>query len=131
MASLNSSIDTVPSLRASYRSIEFLPAPRSACDTWLSCPGMAVWIERHAWRSTLPTARICEYCSMAYPCSSADLPPASSASLNASAMSVARSIDPVTGAMFCTMPAMASSDVGRPVSRSLMSWMLDAADSDE
>ena len=46
-------------------------------------------------------------------------------------MSVARSIDPVTGAMFCTMPAMASSDVGRPVSRSLMSWMLDAADSDE
>lgn len=130
-ALLKSSKLTLPSFIASYRSLPFLSAPSSACASWLSWPGMAAWMDRHACMSTLPAESICVYWVSAFSCSMVEAPPASIALLNARLMFVASSRLLVSGASCWTMPVIADDVVGRPSRDLLIFLMLAAASSAE
>ena len=84
----NSSIETSPFFRASYSSMAPASAPSMDFATWSSCPGIAVCTLRHSSSSNLPRETAWLNCSMAAFCISMGLLPATSASLNASMMSV-------------------------------------------
>ena len=55
-ALLKSWNETFPSFISSYRSFAFLPAPSMDSASWLSWPGIAACMLRHAAMSTLPAA---------------------------------------------------------------------------
>ena len=88
---------------------------------------MAFSTLRHACMSTLPADSICVYCIMASACTIVSAPPASKASLNASAMFVASRKLWVNGASCCTMPATAFVLEGRPSNDLPICLMLAAA----
>ena len=131
IALLKSSKETVPFFMASYKSFPFFPAPSSASATWLSCPGIAAWMERHACMSTVPALNICVYWVSAFSCSMVDAPPASMASFSARLIVVASSRLEVNGASCWTMPLMTALDVGRPSNALPIFLMLFDASSDE
>ena len=76
---------------------------------------MACWMLRQSSSSGLPLASTWANCSRAASCTCVDAPPASSASLKASMMSVDLPTSFTVGTIFCTELVMASSLVGSPV----------------
>ena len=88
---------------------------------------MAVTIERQSSISGLPLASTWQNCSSAASCTCVDAPPARSASLKASMMSVALPTSLTVGTIFWTDEVMASRRVGRPVRWSLILSMDEVA----
>ena len=99
-ASQKSFMVTSPCFSASYRSLALLPCPSMLCATWSSWPGIAVWMLLQSSSSGLPLASTWLNCSSAASCTCVLAPPASSASLNESMMSVALPTSFTVGTIF-------------------------------
>ena len=86
--------------------------------TWSSWPGMASWIDIHESISILFVDPALVSCCIAFCCVPAEVPPARSASLNASALSLACVSEAEDGASCWTADAMSSRRVGSAERRS-------------
>ena len=91
---------------------------------------MAVQMERHSSSSNLPLLTDWLNCSSAAFCTSMGAPPARTASLKASMMSVALPTSCTDGTRRWTPLVMLSSVVGSPLRRSLIFWMAAEASSE-
>ena len=115
-AALKSSIVSVPSLSALYKSFELAPAPKSDCATWFNCPGITSCKVFQSCISGTPLESICVYCCIARDTSAVLAPDASIMLLSASPKSVASSSPEVSGASCCTIDATLSVEEGKPSS---------------
>ena len=115
--SINSSIDTTPSIKASCNS-SVLTYP-IALATCFNCPGIAVIKVRHSIISGLPLEYACIICSNAAVWFSIGAPPAIIALFTAKNISVERSISSFLAVKRATAEAPASNVVGSPLSFSL------------